>query len=309
MLSTSPCIDRRSRRFAMHRDTGPLNRMTAKSPPPSPAKQNASTRRRSRESSVVGGSDALTMIVSTMSPSLADQAYIQLREALMAGRYEPGEAIVVQALADEFGTSVMPVREAVGRLGTERALEMVSGRSARVPDLLQGERFIELCEVRMLLEGEAAALAAKRATEEDLREIERCHLKMQAAVRKHDTDEALRCNREFHFAIYRSAHQELLSQTIETLWLQCGPYFRAVFTAITKPEGQRRKSTLHHHDALTALRARKARQAAAAIVADIEESTSWYRQAHRDDARSATSNATSRKRQRSKTPTVPPRTG
>lgn len=226
--------------------------------------------------------DLPSMSVVTASQgvaSLADQAYVQLREAMMSGLFEPGEPIVVQALADQFGTSVMPVREAVARLAAERALEIVSGRSARVPVLQEGKRFIELCEVRKLLEGEAASLAARRATREDLREIERWHQSMQAAMKKHDIDASLRCNRELHFAIYRAAHQELLSQTIEALWLQCGPYFRAVFNSISSPDGRRKQSTRHHQDAIDALRKRDARRAAAAIVQDIEESASWYRKA------------------------------
>lgn len=209
--------------------------------------------------------------------SLADQAYVQLREAMMAGLFEPGEPIVVQALADQFGTSVMPVREAVSRLAAERALEIVSGRSARVPVLQEGTRFIELCEVRKLLEGEAASLAAQRATRADLRDIGRWHQSMQSAMKNHEVDASLRCNRELHFAIYRASHQELLSRTIETLWLQCGPYFRAVFNSITSPDGRRRQSTRHHQDAVDALQRRDAKRAAAAIVHDIEESASWYR--------------------------------
>lgn len=210
-------------------------------------------------------------------PPLTRQAYDQLRQALMEGLYQPGEPIVLQALANQLGTSVMPVREAVLLLAAERALELTSGRSARVP-LLDRQQFTELCDMRMLLEGRAAELAARRGTNEEIDGIEGWHLKFQAAVRGQDTDLALHCNREFHFSIYRAAHQGLLSESIERLWLQCGPYFRAVFRKMTSAEGKR--ALRHHDDALAAIRKRDWRKAGAAIAHDIEESADWYRDAH-----------------------------
>jgi DNA-binding GntR family transcriptional regulator len=221
----------------------------------------------------------LSLTIAHVSQSLAEQAYAQLRDALMEGAFAPGEAIVVQKLAEQLGTSVMPVRDAVMRLAAEHALELESGRSARVPTL-GGQRFLELCDVRMLLEGRAAELAASRATDVDLRAIARCHAQLRTSMRELDAERALRANREFHFAVYRAAHHELLAATIEQLWLQCGPYFRAVFANMTSPEGRRRRSARHHDHALAAIRARDPKRASAAIIGDIEESASWYRSAH-----------------------------
>jgi DNA-binding GntR family transcriptional regulator len=146
--------------------------------------------------------------------TLCEQAYKQIRDALMEGRFAPGSVIPTQSVARALGTSTMPVRDALTRLVAEKALVLGAGRSARVP-VLSGRRFIELCEVRTLLEGHAAELAAHFATPDDVREIAEWNELTRKALGRRDTLETLKCNFELHFSIYRAAHQELLLQNIE----------------------------------------------------------------------------------------------
>lgn len=221
-------------------------------------------------------SDGPARLSPLQHSTVAERAYRQIREALMEGRFEPGAVLTIQGLAKALGTSVMPIREAVTRLVAEGALEAASGRSSRVPALTAG-RLVELCEVRILLEGRAAELAARHATKHDLQIIEEWHARMQKAVQQRDTDEVLHCNREFHFAIYGAARHQLLFQTIEPLWLRSGPYFRAVFNDMAGPAGKSRKSMVHHSAAIQAVRRHRPAQARLAIAADINESAAWYR--------------------------------
>src|SRR5687767_9318198 len=71
-----------------------------------------------------------------------------IREALMSGRFQPGERLNISALASALGTSATPVREALSHLAAEGAVELVPGRSVRVP-LFSRERFEELKLIRM----------------------------------------------------------------------------------------------------------------------------------------------------------------
>src|SRR5687767_14976592 len=68
--------------------------------------------------------------------------------AFKAGRFQPGERLNISALASALGTSATPVREALSHLAAEGAVELVPGRSVRVP-LFSRERFEELKLIRM----------------------------------------------------------------------------------------------------------------------------------------------------------------
>ena len=76
-------------------------------------------------------------MTSSLNPisnaNLSDQVYGSVRNALVEGRYEPGQRITIARLAKELGVSGTPVREAIFRLVTERALEMKAATEIRVP--------------------------------------------------------------------------------------------------------------------------------------------------------------------------------
>ena len=91
--------------------------------------------------------------------TVQDRVYSELRRALIGGLFEPSQVLTIRGLADALVTSTMPVREALGRLITEKALEALPNRSVRVPPITL-ERIDDLLRARILIEGEAIALAA-----------------------------------------------------------------------------------------------------------------------------------------------------
>jgi DNA-binding GntR family transcriptional regulator len=93
---------------------------------------------------------------------------------------------------------------------------------------LSAERFEELRMVRKLVEAEAAALAAARATASDIRKIRSLNDAVKRGVRDGNITATIQANFDFHFAIYRLADNIILERTIESLWLQSGPYFRVL---------------------------------------------------------------------------------
>ena len=103
--------------------------------------------------------------------TLQQRVYHQVAGLILDGGIAPGQLVTIQSLADSFGVSTMPVREALKRLTAEKALTVVSGRSMGIP-LLTLERLTDLRNVRLELEGAAAAWAAKGADKATLAALE-----------------------------------------------------------------------------------------------------------------------------------------
>tara|TARA_A100001391_G_scaffold205405_2_gene205833 strand:+ start:25065 stop:25751 length:687 start_codon:yes stop_codon:yes gene_type:complete len=103
-------------------------------------------------------------------PNLTEQVYEQLIDILIRGELQPGDVIVERRMAERLNASRTPVREALGRLEAEGLVYKQPGRGVTVSPF-STEAFVELLNVRQLLEAEAARLAAGRIPEEKLRAI------------------------------------------------------------------------------------------------------------------------------------------
>lgn len=202
--------------------------------------------------------------------TIQDSVYQQLRQALMNAQFDPDQTLTIASLAETFGTSNMPVREALRRLAAENALEISSGGSARVPVVTKA-RLDDLCRARVTLEAMATELAVPLLTQDDLATLQNIVSEQQTIGREKDVYTLIGKNQEFHFTIYRASGSEVLIQLIETLWLRFGPYMRVLSThsaplikaGVAEPSG-------HHQTILQALRDRDAARAKAAMIADIE---------------------------------------
>ncbi|HEX5844438.1 MAG TPA: GntR family transcriptional regulator [Pseudomonas sp.] len=164
-----------------------------------------------------------------MADNLQDQLYQQLRDALLAGRFRPGERLKIRDLAAAWGTSPMPVRAALQRLVAEGALESEPQRSVRVPAMTR-ERFQQLFEVRLSLEGLAVELAATRIGAAEMALLQGCIERMETALEQRDVQAYLADNSQFHLCLYRACANPILLRMIESLWLQVGPFFNRLFT-------------------------------------------------------------------------------
>jgi DNA-binding GntR family transcriptional regulator len=160
--------------------------------------------------------------------SLRQQVYASLREALTSGRFAPGQKVTFRYVAGELGVSLTPVREAMRRLVAEGAFEMNPNRSVRVP-LMTRDKVLELRDIRMELEGLAAAKAALAATRNQIAGIRRAAREIIVARNRGDGATDRQKVREFHFAVYAAAGQPTLLRLIEGLWLQTGPYMNLLY--------------------------------------------------------------------------------
>lgn len=194
-----------------------------------------------------------------------EPVYRALREELMRGDIRPGDRMVVKRLSDRFGTSALPVRQALQRLVAEGALTDEPYRGARVP--LRGvDELMDLRRVRCSLEGQAAEWAAARATGDVLERLHELQSRMRSVQDIAHADSYLVWNYEFHFTVYRAANSPILLPLIERLWLRAGPYLNSMRTEFTLGQG------LDQHDMVIGALARGDGAAArAAVEAELSE--------------------------------------
>ena len=196
--------------------------------------------------------------------TLQDFVYHQLSELILSGEIAPGQLITIQSLADAFGVSAMPVREALQRLTAAQVLTVISGRSIGIP-LLTRERLSDLRRVRLEIESLAAMWAISNIREAEMAELETIVGAMEEAARLGDNKQYLRGNRAFHFKIYQAARSDALLAIIKTLWLQISPYFHLLHAS-----GNYFKANEQHELMLSALRARDEAAVSLAVRNDIE---------------------------------------
>ncbi|MBV9891008.1 MAG: GntR family transcriptional regulator, partial [Rhizobacter sp.] len=201
--------------------------------------------------------------------TLWDQAYAALREALLEGRFAPGDRVVLRDVARELGISSTPVRDAVNRLVAERVLERGfggQGGGAVVPRI-DVPHFQELLTIRCDLEGRAASCAALAAKPADIKRLGTVLDEMQKLIAARKLDRYLSVHRHFHFELYGLSGMSVLSELIENLWLRCGPVLTYVIpTYVTLLKG-----TDLHRAAVAGLKSRDPEAASTAIRRDIEE--------------------------------------
>ncbi|MFY0597726.1 MAG: GntR family transcriptional regulator [Cognatishimia sp.] len=146
----------------------------------------------------------------TYQKSQNKDAYTLILEAIDVGVYKPGDRLVESDLADRFGVSRTPIREALQRLETQSLLAR-DGRSLIVASL-DHNQLSELYAVRSELEGLAARLAARHATDEEVRVLKEMVEEDQALIG--DANGLARANRRFHKMIHLASHNRFLVQQL-----------------------------------------------------------------------------------------------
>lgn len=205
---------------------------------------------------------------------LRERAYARLCEALMQGEFAPGQQLTFRSLAETLGVSVTPVREAVATLAELSALRVHPKRFIEVPHL-SPESYLELLQLRRLLEGHAAAQAADRIRPAELEAIQR----INSALLQHTIDgrhrEAMKENYRFHFAIYRASRSRYLVESIERVWLLIGPSLNFHLAEEYGRDLEILRRGFENHDRLVeALAARDPAAAMRAILGDMSVSSS-----------------------------------
>lgn len=190
-------------------------------------------------------------------------AYTLILEAIDMGIYKPGDRLVESDLAERFGMSRTPIREALQRLETQSLLTR-DGRSLIVASL-DHNQLAELYVVRAQLEALAANLAARHATDEEvrvLRDMVEDDRKLMNAPQA-----MARANRRFHKQIHLASHNRFLVQQLDLVHRSMALMATTSLAAAGRPE-----DALKEHDSIvSAIEARDSGSAGAALKAHISK--------------------------------------
>jgi len=140
-----------------------------------------------------------------------DRIYSDLREAILSMELQPGQSLVEATVAERYGVSRTPAREALGLLVKEGLVEAVPRKGYFVTGLSL-EEVLESYHVRLLLEPEAAALAAERITQRDLDsliEIDANYLRSAKSIEV--------MNLEWHTTIAQASGNRRLARLVRSL--------------------------------------------------------------------------------------------
>ena len=197
--------------------------------------------------------------------SAHDHVYRDLRSRIMHGDIQPGQALTIRGIGQEFGVSMTPAREAVRRLVAEGALTMsVSGRVS-TPELTN-DRIEELAALRALIEVELATRALPRAHNALIDRLNTINDAVAVAIARSDAVGYIRHNLDFHRTLYLRAQAPAMLATVETVWLQLGPTMRALYGKLRGTE-----RPLHHRMILAALKAGDEPGLRVAVRADVTQ--------------------------------------
>ncbi len=191
-------------------------------------------------------------------------AYSLILEAIDAGFFKPGDRLVESELADRFGVSRTPVREALQRLETQGMLSR-DGRSLIVSSL-DHNQLAELYAVRTELEGLAARLAARAATEEEVRVL-RGMVEADRRLIGGDPKDLSRANKRFHKQIHLASHNRFLIQQLDLVHRSMALMATTSFAA----EGRDEIGLAEHDRIIAAIEARDPEAAYQALRTHISK--------------------------------------
>ncbi len=147
--------------------------------------------------------------------SVREAAYGHLRDSILQGALLPGTRISEPSLAEQLGISRTPVREALQRLSQEGLVELTPARGARVR-VLSADQVREVYEVRAMLEGEAARLAAQKASDGEVLALAQ-KLQSLEQLPAAAFGQQMQLDFDFHSGLVQAAHNQTLARIYSEL--------------------------------------------------------------------------------------------
>jgi len=195
--------------------------------------------------------------------SVQQHAVEKLRGAILDGFFKPGDRLVETDLCARLGISRPSLREALRSLESEGLIELIPNRGPQVP-VLTWTKAEEIYRVRALLEGEAAALCAKRANPEQIDGLRRALADFEQAVRKEDSARRLSATAEFYRIMQQAAGNTLVDDLLRRLLARINMLraqsmsragraafsakeMRAIFQAISKGDSRAARKAAETH--------------------------------------------------------------
>ncbi|NRB17272.1 MAG: GntR family transcriptional regulator [Rhodobacteraceae bacterium] len=207
-------------------------------------------------------------IVKIDQSKLREEVYAALRDAFTRGEFAPGAVLNLRGLAEQLGTSMTPVREAVRRLVAEGALIDTPSRTLQVPPF-DHERMLDLKRARVGMETMVLEIAMDNMDDATIDVLETI---IQTSPDMAKTGPDLQANHNFHFTLYRKSNSAVMLPLIEALWLQYGAYLHLI---IRHENALRVDEHEFHKELIRALRDDDRDAALDALKNDIESSFNY----------------------------------
>lgn len=202
--------------------------------------------------------------------TLREKILEMIRDAILKGTLKPGERVSEPELAERFGISRTPIREAFRQLESEGYLEVIPRKGAVVASL--SERDIEeFYAIKIILEGFAAKMAAEKLTAKDIERLETINEKLQKIADEGDVKSFFRVHNEFHDVFIKAAGNDKLYEMINQLVMK----FKRLRLASLSQPGRMEISVEDHRDMIEAFKNHDGERAdnlvrhAATIGADV----------------------------------------
>jgi DNA-binding GntR family transcriptional regulator len=183
------------------------------------------------------------------NPPLRDQAYTSIKDAILSGKFAPGNHLVELEIAHSLGLSRSPVREAFRRLEQEGLLLVT--RAGVVVQQISSQDIQSIYFVRQHLEGMASALAAELATADEIGELRQSLKMMELALKEKNEKKTIRYANEFHALLYSLSRNQYLIDLLNATYEKIR-HFRNVNITVH----QRGRSALAEHRAIVDMIAR-----------------------------------------------------
>jgi DNA-binding GntR family transcriptional regulator len=212
---------------------------------------------------------------------LRDEIRDQLIEYILNGKLAPGERIVEMRIAQRFGVSQAPVREALRDLDLLGFVVSSPFRGAIVRQI-SVEELVQLYPIRAVLEGLAARHAASRMDAATLKKLERLLATMRTAAARGDLRRAVEADFAFHLTIVEASDNRLLQQIWDRMRLAT-----TTFLTVSKSHHSLREIVERHAAVVDALRTKDPDAAERALRLHIEEPGEWLRAALEEEAAEA----------------------
>lgn len=199
------------------------------------------------DTSSTGGGPAVIREQRLTSVSIQSRVISELRGRIISGELSPGDSLSEIVLAEAFGVSRTPVREALKQLQTEGLVD-IRPRVGTFVAAPSRREITELFQMKELFEGAAARLLAQRGRVPELDRLEANLATADSAVADGDQERYAELVHEFHDLVMQGADNAKLADHYRTLMNQLS-YHRLVHTSLSQP-GRPTRSDSEHHDVL-----------------------------------------------------------
>jgi len=183
--------------------------------------------------------------------TLREKILETIRESILKGTLKPGEKVAEPELAERFGISRTPIREAFRQLESEGYLTVIPRKGAVVTELSERD-ITEFYAIKSILEGYAARLAAEKLTAREIERLEQINQKLADLAAEGDVKTFFKVHGEFHDLFIDAAGNEKLADLIR----QVGMKFNRLRIASLSLPGRMEISVAEHRKLIEAFRAR-----------------------------------------------------